>query len=202
MAYVVTNDQHYSDIADAIRAKGISGTFKPDEMASAVGQIRTGIEAKYNSDGKIYTEHVVVPDHFASLPANCYAVKGIITIDLNNVSQIGHYACGDGNKNLKILKCPVLTSFGSYLSWGAEALETLVLGSIGHPVTSLPGINWLGTTSGRSSAAGGFTATIYVDAMQISDIPAEVTQNPMGGSAAYCTALIYRNSTTGEVLEG
>lgn len=42
MSIVYTDDKHYSDIADAIRSKGVSGTFKPDEMAQAVLDIPSG----------------------------------------------------------------------------------------------------------------------------------------------------------------
>lgn len=42
MAIVTTNDQHYSDIADAIRAKGVNGVFKPAQMAGAISNIPTG----------------------------------------------------------------------------------------------------------------------------------------------------------------
>ena len=39
---MATLRQTFSDIADAIRAKGVSGTMKPIEMASKIGQIQTG----------------------------------------------------------------------------------------------------------------------------------------------------------------
>ena len=42
MAIVTTNNQNYIDIADAIRAKGVSGTFKPSEMANAITSISGG----------------------------------------------------------------------------------------------------------------------------------------------------------------
>ena len=42
MAIVTTNSQNYSDIADAIRSKGISGTLKPREMANAISGISSG----------------------------------------------------------------------------------------------------------------------------------------------------------------
>ena len=43
MATVLTDNQHYSDIADAIRAKGVSGTFLPSEMADAIASITGGL---------------------------------------------------------------------------------------------------------------------------------------------------------------
>lgn len=42
MAIVTTDNKHYSDIADAIRTKGVSGSFTPSQMASAIEQIEGG----------------------------------------------------------------------------------------------------------------------------------------------------------------
>lgn len=42
MATVLTDNQHYGDIADAIRAKGGEGTFLPSEMAVAIAAIPAG----------------------------------------------------------------------------------------------------------------------------------------------------------------
>ena len=39
---MATLRQTFSDIASAIRAKGVSGTMKPIEMASKIGEIKTG----------------------------------------------------------------------------------------------------------------------------------------------------------------
>ena len=39
---MATLRQTFSDIASAIRAKGVSGTMKPIEMATKIGEIQTG----------------------------------------------------------------------------------------------------------------------------------------------------------------
>ena len=39
---MATLRQVFHDIAEAIRAKGITGTFKPIDMASKIGEIQTG----------------------------------------------------------------------------------------------------------------------------------------------------------------
>ena len=39
---MATLRQTFSDIAGAIRAKGVSGTMKPIEMAQKIGEIQTG----------------------------------------------------------------------------------------------------------------------------------------------------------------
>ena len=48
----LTNSKNYKDIADAIRAKGVSGDFKPSEMAAAIRSIGGGDDVllKYTDD--------------------------------------------------------------------------------------------------------------------------------------------------------
>lgn len=58
MATVTTDSQNYSDIADAIRAKGISGSFMPAQMANAVSQIQGG-------GGSIVTGTFTLPSSIA-----------------------------------------------------------------------------------------------------------------------------------------
>ena len=44
---MATLRQTFSDIAEAIRAKGVTGTFKPIDMASKIGEIQTGGSQDY-----------------------------------------------------------------------------------------------------------------------------------------------------------
>lgn len=44
---MATLRQTFADIADAIRAKGVSGTFKPIDMASKIGEIQAGGSEDY-----------------------------------------------------------------------------------------------------------------------------------------------------------
>ena len=44
---MATLRQTFADIADAIRAKGVSGTFKPIDMASKIGEIQAGGSQDY-----------------------------------------------------------------------------------------------------------------------------------------------------------
>lgn len=52
MAKVLTDSKHYTNIAEAIRAKGVNGSFMPEQMASAIGSIEGGAEI---TDGIIVT---------------------------------------------------------------------------------------------------------------------------------------------------
>lgn len=77
MGKILTDSQHYNDIANAIRNKGVSGQFKPGQMASAISQIETGADVSgvtavasdvrlgkkfVDSDGKTVTGSVVERD--------------------------------------------------------------------------------------------------------------------------------------------
>lgn len=70
------------------------------------------------------------------------------------------------------------------------ALKEVTFGGIGYPVTDLTQI--------RGSYANAITFTIYVDAETIADISTKIT------NSGYCgfknATIIYRNSTTGEVI--
>jgi hypothetical protein len=73
-----------------------------------------------------------------------------------------------------------------------SSLKTVQYGSIGYPVTTLSDSRML-----RSSAVG-IELTIYVDATTIAEIPGDIKNwAPWGNSSAI---IIYRNSTTGEVI--
>lgn len=90
MATVLTDNQHYSDIADAIRAKGVSGTFRPSEMATAIASIPSG-DASLNlaygltppeDTSKIWVKTSVIPS------------KVIISNEIVNIQQAGSIPAG------------------------------------------------------------------------------------------------------------
>ena len=63
---MATLRQVFSDIAGAIRAKGVSGTFKPIDMASKIGEIQTGggsepTNARACFAGDVAVRSLVVP---------------------------------------------------------------------------------------------------------------------------------------------
>lgn len=65
MSIVYTDDKHYTDIAEAIREKGVEGNFKPAEMAAAVRAIPTAEKILirfYDYDGELlfgYTQEEI-----------------------------------------------------------------------------------------------------------------------------------------------
>lgn len=52
MAIVTTDSQNYADIAEAIRNKGVNGSFKPNQMAQAIEDIESGggVDSSYYWD--------------------------------------------------------------------------------------------------------------------------------------------------------
>lgn len=57
MAKVLTEDQNYYDIADAIRGKlGVETLYLPSEMADAIDGIETGIDLTSEDEGKVVVE--------------------------------------------------------------------------------------------------------------------------------------------------
>ena len=76
--------------------------------------------------------------------------------------------------------------------YGCNALKTVQLGSIGYPVTALSDARMM-----RGCSAP-VELTIYVDATTLGEIPASITNHaPWYNPNAI---IIYRNSTTGEVI--
>ena len=66
----LTNSKNYKDIADAIRAKGVSGDFKPSEMAAAIRSIGGGDTLlKYTSDMGYISSGTVIENKISNLLA-------------------------------------------------------------------------------------------------------------------------------------
>ena len=67
---MATLRQVFHDIAEAIRAKGVSGSFKPIDMASKIGEIQTGGSEPtnprsvftYGTDTNIIVPEIMVVD--------------------------------------------------------------------------------------------------------------------------------------------
>ena len=63
---MATLRQVFHDIAEAIRAKGVIGTFKPIDMASKIGEIQTGGSEPTNPRAVFaydkYSTSIVVPN--------------------------------------------------------------------------------------------------------------------------------------------
>ena len=171
---------------------------KPSAPATAGG----GVEVFYSVNGQVYMKDIVIPE----------TVTGVsIYQECDNLEKFSHLGatsypinCLYNCKNLREVYFPKLTKLDtSYLirqQGGAyNKLETVVIGSIGYPVTEITQWRWR-----YGSHAMVLNVTIYVDYSSIADIPTTITQNAQGDNVYAPTGsvvnVIYRNSTTGEIL--
>ena len=96
------------------------------------------------------------------------------------------------NSSIVTLELPSLKEDKDYIAAYCEKLQTAILGSVGVAVSSMYGWAFRGCTNPN------LIITIYVDAATLADIPADVSNNsPFGAVNA---TIIYKNSTTGEVI--
>lgn len=83
----LTNSKNYKDIADSIRSKGVSGDFKPSEMAAAIRSIGGGDDVllKYTDDMGYNSNGTVCENTIANL----LAVATAASKDLKITFKIG-----------------------------------------------------------------------------------------------------------------
>ena len=115
---MATLRQTFSDIADAIRAKGVSGSFKPIDMASKISEIQTGGSEPTNPRA------VFAYDKNSSI-----VVPKMIVVDLSQSADLGY--CFYNCKNLSSLTLPdgfgrVATNIDNCFS-GCKGLTSLTL---------------------------------------------------------------------------
>ena len=121
----------------------------------------------------------------------------LIDFEWDVIGNLGSRYVFFGCTKLESVKLPKCTGmwlgntncFGS----GNTALRTVELGSIGTPVVRMD--------AGPFRVPGPVTLTLYVDATTLEDIPTLVKDKVPSMWPAN-TTVVYKNSTTGEVIEG
>lgn len=155
-----------------------------------------GVEVYESSYGNFYYEDTVVtatpPNSAAALRfSGCEHMKSFSAPNWNQTIQMSSQIITN-NPNLESLILPKYRSVGHYNFESNKKLKTFQLGSIGYPVTSISQLAM------RFMTQSDLTITVYVDASSIADAPSGVTNGaPWGATNA---TIIYRNSTTGEIL--
>lgn len=191
-------------IADAIRGK----TGKADEMT--LEQMATeieGIEAgggeevfTVQGSGLMYTAHI---KHITGgISANhkawpCYInATELVSYETD---LVGNGYCFTSNvfQGCTKLESVIFSRLGSIVApidkySYCTNLKTVQYGSVGYPMTALSDGRMLRGTSHA------LELTIYVDAETVADIPTAITGFAPWGNAN--AVIIYRNSTTGEVI--
>lgn len=191
--------------ANAIRKK--TGSTDPIEwdasngFKSAVEGIEAGgggEEVYYTPAGRCYVEHMRITGMKENKSVGAVSDLYSEAVNLKSVITMGGNISATSTKtfsNCSALETAILnniTAYGHYVFESCTSLKSVQLGSVGFPVTAMssPYIFRLDTQA--------FEVTIYVDASALADIPTEVTKNsPWGATNA---TIIYRNSTTGEVI--
>lgn len=197
----------WAALLDSIRAKsGTSALMTADQAKAAVDAIQTGQTVFYTQNGFPYVREIVntaVTQNTSFI--DCDYLESIEAPNATSGTSVGNnYRGGYNCLALKSVKYPKCTNFGQYFirqqGGNYNKLESVEIGSIGYPVTSLGNsIRWR-----YGCHAPELTVTIFVDAATIADIPAAITSYAIGDNA-YAPAgsvvtVIYRNSTTGEVI--
>lgn len=130
-----------------------------------------------------------------TMPKNLYRYADhLVSARLAGVTVIqgGANANLFADSSIVTLELPSLQSDNTYIAGSCEKLQTVILGSVGVAVNSLYGRAFENCTNPN------LTITIYVDAATLADIPAAVSgSSPFGAVNA---TIIYKNSTTGEVI--
>lgn len=155
-----------------------------------------GVELLFRPNGQLYAENIVVPETVTALASNAYNIVGIKSVTALGVTSLsGHYCFGGAWNEMETIICPKLTNWpGSYWCRGGN-LKEVQAGSIGYPVLAMENARGFDLNTRDD-----LVITIFVDATTLSEVPTEVSSySPFGATNA---TIVYRNSTTGEVISG
>ena len=202
-------DADLTSVANAIRAKsGGSGSLAfPAGFVSEIGDIPSGETMYFSNKGFPYTENFEFPQIIMGFEENYKDASHLKTIYCEQTGLIG------GSSSEKIARhfqnCTALTSarfpyLGGIKNGYCElflgqctALTEAIFGSVGYPISEFANTSYIQKVF-TATTQNTLTITLYVNAATLADIPSEVTAYaPWGATGA---TIVYRNSTTGEVI--
>lgn len=199
MADVFIEESTMTAIADSIRAKtGKEDKILPADMPAEIDGIESGGEEIFFTPyGVGYTKNMQLDITSLSSSSSQYAhatnMKTAYFPNLQPSTTSGVGGMFDNCTSLTEAYLPKITKYSHYTFKLCTSLKTCQLGSIGYPVTRMTIYTFV------SCKQDDLVITIFVDAETLADIPADVaTSAPWGATNA---TIIYRNSTTGEVIE-
>lgn len=174
-----------------------NGTYDVTDKAEAV--VNVPVETYYMTKyGVWYPPNIDIelgdtnPNH---QPRNLYhSADHLVSARVVGITAIygGQNSSPFSDSSIVTLELPSLQSNSTYIAARCEKLQTVILGSVGVAVNSLYGRAFGDCTNPN------LIITIYVDAATLADIPTEVSgRSPFGAVNA---TIIYKNSTTGEVI--
>ena len=174
-----------------------NGTYDVTDKAEAVVNVsqETYYMTKY---GVFYPPNIDIEINdfnVYAMPKNLYRYADhLVSARLAGVTNIQGGANGEpfSDSSIVTFELPSLQSNNTYMAARCEKLQTVILGSVGVAVSSMYGKAFAHCTNPN------LTITIYVDAATLADIPTDVSgASPFGAVNA---TIIYKNSTTGEVI--
>ena len=187
-----------SKLADTLIDKGVAASA--DETTTALVDKVSDISGGYynTGTGKLYTKNMVLSNLNANTTVSSMSYLYDNCQYLESVEMSGGNISGSstgvfrGCSYLKSAKINNVTVYGHYWFRGCTKLTKAQLGSIGFPVTGIAIYSFYDCTQSE------LEITIYVDAETLAEIPTTISDNsPFGATNA---TIIYRNSTTGEVI--
>lgn len=195
----LVNGADLTAVGEAIAAKsGVEKPVFPDGWKAAVD----GIEDIFvvPATGKQYTKHFqnitggIKADHTAT--TNFINATELVSFETDLVGN-GYCFASKVFSGCSKLESVIFSRLGSIVTpvdiyYGCNALRTIQLGSIGYPVGALSDARMM---RGCSAAV---ELTIYVDATTIDEIPGAIKSHAPWYNAN--ATIVYRNSTTGEVI--
>lgn len=190
--------QLQADIATANAATGKQDATMHDAVASLIegfGQVG-GEEIFYTANTKaMYTRNMVYNrSQFWGNNMFEYAneMESFTATAVTRSDVYGFRAVANCPK-LKSVLMPIMDGCKNPLFFNDTALELAQIGSIGHAISSMSS-----ATGFQNCTNPNLVITLYVDANAIAEIPLDLTQYAPWG--AINATIIYRNSTTGEVI--
>lgn len=186
-----------ASIAQAITSKGVptADDASFETLAVNVGLIEGGGEAEIFDDGEYglpYTKNFVFKGSKFPLNNLYKNAKHMETLECPNATNAGYNQEIFRNcTSLRTVVMPVYSGGNNYTLGGLQNLQSVQIGSIGHPVTSLH--NLLFSTYSDTPSYVQFTCTIYVS----DGVTVPIANHPFGATNAI---FIYRSSSTGEII--
>lgn len=192
-------DADLTSVANAIRAKsGGSGQLAfPAGFVSEIGNIPSGDEVFFSTQGYMYVEEIDFPATVTDLKM-CFNNTGGFG-KLKHISGLAQTTTGApgsqfrGLSNLETVNLPRGCHLYATAFRDCKKLKTVELGSVGYPVVVTR------TTSFQNDTQA-FTITMYVNASTLAEAQAISDVGALAPWGATNATIIYKSSTTGEVL--
>ena len=178
-----------------------NGTYSADAGYDGLGTVEVnvpssgGAEVYYSGMGQMYTPNMVIPN------GGMRYVRDHFQNAVHLVSFIQQYGTPSSDSDYGLFRgCTALETVwvsratcGAYFFSMCSALKTITLGRVGLAVTKLDTGMWDHTVENAE------TITCYVNATTLAEIPTAVSGRILPSASPNAT-IIYKNSTTGEVL--